>query len=196
MSLWQLPVTARIGEKEYTLHTDYRDILEIFSYLDDEELPVPVRWQIALGLFFEGEIPEKDLPQAAEYFIWFISCGETQQSGEKLISWQQDATMIVAEVNRVAGQEIRALPYLHWWTFLGWFHTVGEGRLSAVVALRRKLRRGQALELWEKTFYRENREAVDMLPRYSRQEQQERARLEQLLQQTEGPSSDGPLGRE
>ncbi len=116
--------------------------------------------------------------------------------GEKLISWQQDATMIVAEVNRVAGQEIRALPYLHWWTFLGWFHTVGEGRLSAVVALRRKLRRGQALEPWEKTFYRENREAVDMLPRYSRQEQQERARLEQLLQQTEGPSSDGPLGRE
>lgn len=182
MSVWQLPVTARIGEKEYTLHTDYRDILEIFSYLDNEELPEPVRWQIALGLFFEEEIPEEDLLAAAEYFSWFVSCGETQQTGEKLLCWQQDAPMIVAEVNRVAGQEIRALPHLHWWTFLGWFHTVGEGRLSTVVSLRQKLRRGQALEPWEKTFYRENRATVDLKRRYSPQEQQERQRLQQLLE--------------
>ncbi len=182
MNLWQLPQTARIGEREYTLHTDYRDVLEIFSYLDDEELPVAFRWRIALGLFFEEEIPEEDLGEAASYFSWFISCGETQQRGEKLLCWQQDAPLIVAEVNRVAGQEIRALEYLHWWTFLGWFHTIGEGRLSTVVALRKKLRRGQPLESWEKTFYRENKAVVDIQRQYSRQELQERQRLQQLLQ--------------
>ena len=89
--------------------------------------------------------------------------------------------MIVAEVNRVAGQEIRALPYLHWWTFLGWFHTIGEGRFSTVVALRRKLRRGQPLESWEKTFYRENRGEIDLPRKYSPQELAEREKLEQLL---------------
>lgn len=181
MSLWQLPITARIGERTYTLHTDYRDVLEIFSYLDNEEIPMAVRWQIALGLFFEEEIPETDLQQAVSYFSWFISCGEPGQSGEKLICWQQDAALIVAEVNRVSGQEIRGLPYLHWWTFLGWFHAIGEGRFSAVVALRKKLRRGQPLEPWEKTFYRENKAVVDLQRRYSRQELQERERLLQLL---------------
>lgn len=182
MNLWQLPVSARIGEKDYTLHTDYRDILEIFSYLNDEALPEPVRWRIALGLFFEEEIPQASLPEAAEYFARFVTCGQEQPGNERLISWQQDASMIAAEVNKVAGQEIRSLPYLHWWTFLGWFHGIGEGRFASVVALRKKLRRGQALEPWEKTFYRENRPVVDMPRQYSQQEQREREKLQQLLQ--------------
>ena len=181
MSLWQLPQRAQIGDREYTLHTDYRDVLEIFSYLDDETLPEAVRWRIALGLFFEEKIPEEDVVLAAEYFSWFVSCGQSQKGGERLLCWQQDAPMIVAEVNRVAGQEIRALPYLHWWTFLGWFHTIGEGRFSTVVALRRKLRRGQPLESWEKTFYRENRGEIDLPRKYSPQELAEREKLEQLL---------------
>ena len=33
MDLYQLPVRAALGGREYHLHTDYRDILEIFSYL-------------------------------------------------------------------------------------------------------------------------------------------------------------------
>ena len=37
MDLYQLPVKTKLGECEYHLHTDYRDILEIFSYLDDPE---------------------------------------------------------------------------------------------------------------------------------------------------------------
>ncbi len=181
MSLWELPQTAKIGERVYTLHTDYRDILEIFSYLDNEDLPEAVRWQIALGLFFEEEIPPEDMPRAAEYFSWFVACGQNRGKGERLMCWQQDAPMIVAEINKAVGQEIRVLPYLHWWTFLGWFHAIGEGQFSAVVALRHKLNRGQALEPWEKTFYRENRAVVDLRRRYSRQELEEKERLEQLL---------------
>lgn len=181
MSLWQLPVTARIGEKTYPIHTDYRDIIEIFSYLEDPDLPEMFRWRIALGLFYEGEIPAEDLPEAAQYFIWFVNCGQEQEGGEALISWQKDGPMIAAEVNRVAGQEIRTLPHLHWWTFLGWFHTIGQGQLSAVVALRSKLRRGQSLEPWEKTFYREHRNLVELPRRYSREELLEKERLQQLL---------------
>ena len=89
--------------------------------------------------------------------------------------------MIVADVNKVAGQEIRALPFLHWWSFMAWFHAIGEGQLSTVVAIRDKLRRGKPLEKWETDFYRENKERVDLPKRYSAQDLQEQERLKKLL---------------
>ena len=57
---WELPRSAQIGGVQYTLHADYRDILEIFTYLEDPELPEYLRWQIALALFYEEEIPAQD----------------------------------------------------------------------------------------------------------------------------------------
>lgn len=176
-------MTAVIGGREYDLNCDYRDILEIFSYFADPDLPAPMRWQIALALFYRGEIPGDHLQEAAEYLSRFINGGQEEISapGPKLLDWEQDGQMIVADINRAAGQEIRALPFLHWWTFLAWFHAIGEGQLSTVVHLRSKLARGKKLEEWEKTFYRENRQRVDLKKRYSRQELQQREALERLL---------------
>ena len=39
MTGWELPKEARIGEVTYPIHTDYREMLEIFSWLQKEELP-------------------------------------------------------------------------------------------------------------------------------------------------------------
>ena len=182
MSPWELPVRAKIGGREYALHTDYRDILEIFSYLNDPDLPQEVCWRIAVGLFYEEEVPEKDLQEAVDYFLRF-ACGGEEPAGQgrRLLCWQQDGAMIAAEINKVAGREIRTMPYLHWWTFLGWFHGIGEGMLSTVVAIRGKLQKGQKLEPWEKTFYRENRAVVDLKKRYCREEKLQRQRLQELL---------------
>ena len=183
MQLWKLPVTARLGEQEYSLHTDYRDILEIFSYLEDPDLPERLRWQIAVALFFGEGVPEDQQEAAMAYLADFIRCGSTEEKpAPKLLDWQQDAPAIIADINRVSGKEVRSLPYLHWWTFLSWFHAIGEGQVSCLVSIRDKLRRGKKLEGWEKEFYRENKQRVDLKPRYSRQEQTERQRLEQLLQ--------------
>lgn len=115
----------------------------------------------------------------------FICCGarEQEQPGRKLLDWEQDAPMIVAEVNKAAGQEVRVLPFVHWWTFLGWFHAIGEGQLSTVVAIRDKLRRGKKLEQWEKDFYRENKHRVELRKRYTPEELAEQARLQKLLGQ-------------
>ncbi len=180
---WNLPAQAVIGGRTYPIHPDFRDILEIFSYLDDPALPEYLRWKIALALFYEGEIPEEDQPEAISYFEDFINCGTKAHSkpGPKLLDWQQDAPLIVADVNKTAGQEIRALPFLHWWTFLAWFHAIGEGQLSTVVSIRDKLRRGKKLEKWEKDFYRENKGQVDIQKRYSPEELQEQERLKKLL---------------
>lgn len=182
-SLWTLPTQAVFGDKTYRLNTDYRDILEIFSYLNDPDLPEYLRWQIALALFYEEPVEEGHLQQAADYLASFLSGGQQQSaSGVRLLDWEQDADMIVSDVNRVAGREIRSLPYLHWWTFLSFFHAIGQGQLSTVVAIRDKLARGKKLEDWEKSFYRENKHRVDLPKPYSRQELQHRQRLQLLLE--------------
>lgn len=183
MTGWALPKEAVIGGKTYAVHTDYREILEIFSCLQDEELPEFLRWQIALKLFYEGEIPDEDFGEAAEYFRWFILCGEPEQQepGPQLLDWEKDAQVIVADVNKVAGREIRELPYLHWWTFYGLFQSIGEGNLSMLVGIREKLHRGKKLEDHEKEYYRRNRERVKLRKKYSASELAEQERLQKLL---------------
>ena len=183
MSPWELPKQAILGGRVYQIHTDYRDILEIFSYFEDPDLPDSVKWRIALALFYEEEIPEECLQPAMEFLGEFLKGGrqETERAAPKLLDWEQDAGVIVAEVNKVAGQEIRAIPYVHWWTFLSWFHGIGEGQLSNLISIREKLARGKKLEGWEKEFYGQNRHKVDLRKKYSASELAEQERLQKLL---------------
>ena len=182
MKGWSLPTSAVIGGKEYPIHADFRDILDIFRYLDDPDRPEYLRWRIAVALFYEGEIPAEHFSAAAEYLSEFISCGQREEKpGPRLLDWEQDTQAIVAGVNKAAGMEVRAVPFLHWWTFLSYFHAIGEGQLSTLVSIRDKLRRGKPLEKWEKEFYRENKARVDLKTRYSAQELAEQERLKKLL---------------
>ena len=183
MTGWELPREAVIGGKTYHLHTDYRDILDIFSRLQDENLPEFIRWKVALALFYEEQIPEEDFSEAAQYFCRFVNCGqeETADPGPRLIDWDADAQVIVSDVNKAAGQEIRELKYLHWWTFLGWFHSIGEGGLSTLVSIRDKLNRGKKLEKWEQEYYRRNKNQVKLQKKYSASELAEQERLQKLL---------------
>lgn len=169
MNPWVLPKTAKIGGTEYALNTDFRDILEILEYLNDESRPLFMRWQIALHLFFEGEIPGEQQAEAVKYLADFISYGEpSKKAGLKLIDWEQDAQMIIGDINKVAGMEVRGLQYLHWWTFLSYFYGIGEGQLSTVVAIRSKKKKGKKLEKWEEEYYRENREKIEFTQKTSK----------------------------
>lgn len=185
MNAWDLPSQAVIGGVTYSIHTDFRDILEMFSYLNDPDLPEYLRWRIALALFFEGDIPEKHRQEAMEYLCVFLNGGsrEDVKPGPRLLDWEQDANLIVADVNKAAGQEIRSIPFVHWWTFLSWFHAIGQGQLSTIVSIRDKLHRGKKLESWEKEFYRENKARVDLKKRCSAEEKAEKERLQRLLDQ-------------
>lgn len=179
---WELPMSLKVGVKDYAIHGDFRDILDIFRHLNDRAQPEFVRWQVALALFYEDPIPEKHRAEAMEQMAWFLSCGRQERDpGPRLLDWEQDAHLIVADVNKVAGTEIRALPFLHWWTFLSYFHGVGEGQLSTLVSLREKLRTGKKLEPWEQEYYRKNRAQVELKKQYSPEELAEKERLEALL---------------
>jgi len=181
MTGWELPTYALLGGKRYGFHGDFRDILEIFSYFDDPDLPEHLKWKVALALFYEEQIPEACQQEAIRFLAEFLRGGAEETPGVKLLDWQQDAPLIVADINKVAGQEIRSLPFLHWWSFLSWFHAIGQGQLSAVVAIRDKLRRGKPLDAWEKEFYREHKRQVDLPKRYSREELRQQEKLRQLL---------------
>lgn len=182
MTGWGLPETATIGGTEYKLNTDYRDILGIMKYLNDPDTPEFLRWQIAIALFYEGDIPPEHQSEAMEYLASFISYGEMDTTpGPILLDWEQDVLTIVADVNKVAGMEIRSVPHLHWWTFLSYFRAIDEGQLSTLITVRSKLQRGKKLEKWEQEYYRSNQKRVDLKKRYSAEELAEQERLQKLL---------------
>lgn len=183
MDPWKLPETAVIGGTEYELHVDFRDVIQIMQILTDPDHSEYVRWLAAIALFYEGEIPAEHEREAMEYLASFISYGEkdNEKPGPRLLDWEQDALAIVADVNKVAGYEIRSVPNLHWWTFLSFFQAIGEGQLTTLVSIRDKLRRGKKLEKWEQDFYRENRSRVDLKKRYSAEDLAEQERLKKLL---------------
>lgn len=182
--VWQLPVSAEIGGTTYKLHCDFREVLEIFSYFSDPDMPEYMKWQVALALFYDTPVPWEHQQEAMAYLARFLNGGSEEQPtpGPRLLDWEQDGELIAADINKAAGQEIRALSFLHWWTFLSWFHAIGEGQLSTVVAIRSKLARGKKLEKWEKDFYREHKSRVDLRTRYSRQELAEKEELKKLLE--------------
>ena len=162
MNPWSLPTSADIGGKTYPINADFRDILEIIAYLNDTSRPEYFRWMIALGLFYDGDIPYDSQQEAMEYLADFISYGESDSKpGPKLMDWYQDAQIIIGDINKVAGKEIRGDKFLHWWTFLSYFYGIGDGQLSTIVSIRSKKRRGKKLEKWEEEFYKDNKKKVD-----------------------------------
>jgi len=69
--------------------------------------------------------------------------------------------MIFPAVSKAAGViDIRSLPFVHWWTFLGLFGEVGEGLFSAVVDIRRKIGKGRKLTKYEREFLSTGRDII------------------------------------
>lgn len=188
MTGWDLPTALTVGGQSWAIHGDFRDVLDVIGWLDGaegENLLPEERWYVALALFYRDfpQMSEECRPEAAQKLAEFIAGGRTDSgpAGPRLLDWQQDAPMIVAGVNRAAGCEVRALPFLHWWSFLAWFSAIGEGPLATVVAIRDKLRRGKKLEAWEMSYYRAHRAEIDLRPARSEAEQAEHDRLLALL---------------
>ena len=174
MDLWNLPTSLRVGQREYGICWEFRDVLAVLALLSDETKPQWQRWFGAVARFYEQPIPTEALTAACEAMADFISMGIPAAPGPKLFDWQADAPEIISDINRVAGFEIRK-ERLHWWTFLGWFRAIGEGQLSFVVGIRAKLHRGEKLTPEEQAYARTHRVRLPSAP------DPEKARLEALL---------------
>ena len=168
--MYEIPTTITVGSTEYQIRNkgDYRMVLDCFSALQDASLNSNERLFCSLIIFYEdinciADINKfEDLEEAATKMFDFFNCGRSQSVGKKmnhkLIDWEQDSQIICSAINKVANKEVRAEPYIHWWTFMGYYSAVGESLLSTIVSIRDKIVRGKKLEKHARTFRQENPE--------------------------------------
>lgn len=194
MSTWELPVSITVNNTIYKIRTDFRAVLDVLVAMNDPDLfemdsdSNEKAWiQCITGLQilvedFDTLLPE-DYVEAWQQCIDFIDCGNQDDRKKKphTMDWEQDAQIIIPAINRVQGTEIRALPYLHWWTFLGAYMEIGECLFSQVVHIRQKKASHKKLEKWEKEFYNANKEIIDLKKRVSEEQQREMDALEKWL---------------
>lgn len=168
--MYELPTTVSINDKVYTIRNagDYRMVLDCFQVLNDIELSENERIIACLIIFFDEfntledvlSIEDSELQSLVDNVFSFFNCGQQKSpSAEmdcKTIDWEQDAQLISSAVNKVAGKEVRAEQYIHWWTFMGYFNAVGESALATVVSIRHKIAKGKKLEKYENEFRRNN----------------------------------------
>ena len=187
--LWRLPKALHFGGRDWAIRADFRAVLRVIRVLERKDLPSEGRIYLAMRLFYKefDKMPSSLWQAAADALTEFIAAGKEEPglAGPRLLDWQQDAELIIADVNKAAGRELRAMEFVHWWTFVAFFGAVGEGRLSAVVAIRRKLAEGTALEEWEKEYLRREPGRVRLKTALTPEEEKEKQRLQKMLDKKE-----------
>lgn len=194
MNPWELPTYIEIDGKSYAIRTDFRAVLDVLTAMSDPDLFLPdaseqekayIRMDTLLQIMVEDyeNLPPEKLEEACEAVIEIIDCGIKDDGKRKphTMDWQQDAQIIIPAINRVQGTEIRALPYLHWWTFLGAYMEIGECLFAQVVHIRQKKQNHQKLEKWENDFYNQNKDIIDLRKKISEEQKIEMENLEKWL---------------
>lgn len=172
MMIGELPTSLEIGGKEYEIRADFRVVFSIFKAYNDPELSDDEKTMACLNCLYK-EMPD-DLIKATEKATWFLDGGDmpkSKQSPIKVMDWEYDQYIYFPCINKVAGYETREVDYLHWWSFLGLFNEIGEGLFSQVMNIRSKRAKGKKLEKYEKEFYNEHKELVDIKERLTSEEQ-------------------------
>ena len=166
MSTWDLPTTAEINGREFAIRSDYRAALDALDALGDPGISDAERGALLLAIVFpdHDELGPGDVEAARDFALWFLRGGEAghRQPPRRLADWRQDFPIIVGPVNRVLGYECRAAEHLHWWTFLAAYCEIGDCLFAQVVAIRKKLAEGRKLKDYERRFYREHRDLVEL----------------------------------
>lgn len=176
-----LPRKLEVDGIEYEIRSDFRVALLIFEAFNDSELNNAEKATICLECLYTV-IPE-NTEDAYKKAIWFLDGGDIPKSklNKKTFDWKQDESLIFSAVNKSAGFETRAIEYLHWWTFLGYFSEIGEGLFSQVINIRTKRAKGKKLEKWEREFFNEHREMIELKKSYTNDEKAEIDRLNTML---------------
>lgn len=193
MGIAALPQSIDVAGVPYDIRTDYRDILRIMQAYDDPELRDAEKVYVTLYVLYRDfdEMPEECYTEAYAKAVKFLEAGvskpdDKKRRNPKIVDWEQDAPMLFAALNKVAGREIRAAgEYMHWWTFWGLFMSIEEGLYSRVLQIRSKKANHKKLEKYEQEFWDENRDICQLRERLTSEEREAKAALEALLDGTE-----------
>lgn len=142
------------------LNTDWRDIRHIIKLLNSTEYPQSTIAEACLKIFidnFEDIIYKQN---AIAILFDFISIGEKQNNDKpmpKEFDWEIDFSAIISDMNKISKcEDIRALPYMHWFTFVSIFNSIDEGNTSYRIKIRRKIRNHEKLTKDEKEWVSRN----------------------------------------
>ena len=149
----------------------------------DPDLSDYEKEEVMVEILYEEDIPVSGYEEACAKAVKFIDAGMSPDSKprHRLMDWEQDAPLIIPAVNKIAGQEVRALKYLHWWTFLGFFMEIGESQFSQIVSIRQKKAKRVKLEKWEKEYERENHSLIHLKVKETEDARAERESIEKWL---------------
>lgn len=184
MNAYQLPKSLDIKGTEYHIRTDFRDILNIIIPMSDPDMEAWEKQEVMFRILYPDWriIPASAFNVACQKAVEFIDYTiPDNRPKPRTMDWKQDAAIIIPAINKVAGKEVRAVNYLHWWTFLGYFMEIEEGIFSQVLSIRQKKARGKKLEKWEKEFERNNAELVKLKKIESVEQQREKNTLMKWL---------------
>lgn len=166
---YELPLSACLCGQQFRINADWRNIIDIFGCLNSEELLAQEKIECALSKFYEHYTRIEDVNEAMEVLYVFISGNKkaepksnTTAPDIRLIDWNKDLPLIIPPVNKVLGYDVRSKEYVHWWTFLGAFHEIGECSFMTYVGIREKLGKHKQLEKWEREFYMSHRDEIDI----------------------------------
>ena len=174
-----LPYTLSVDGVQRKINADFRDVINILCAYNDPELDSESRTFILLNNLYSEDFTEfEDIDEAIKQAVWFIDCGKeyskTESTPRRLMDWEQDYNIIISAVNKSANVlDLRELPFLHWWTFMGYLEERGECTFSYVVEIRDKLTKGKKLEKYERDFLNANREQVILKDKFSEDEQRQ-----------------------
>ena len=184
MNAYSLPTSLNVGGVDFNIRTDFRDILQILLACNDPEVPEEAKSVIMIMILYEDyhSIPPECIEEAAKKACDFIDCGQSDDGKHhpKLIDWKQDAPIIIPAINKVSNKEVRAVPYMHWWTFFSYFMEIGESLLGTVITYRSNRAKGKKKEKWEIEFYKENKKLIDFQT-YGERSDEEKKELRALF---------------
>lgn len=184
----ELPTRLEVNGKSYAIRTNMRDVLKILQAFGDPELENEEKVYICLFILYRDfdEMPQDDYAAAYQAAMDFIDCGLKTGASKgrppvRTMDWEQDAPLLFPAINKVAWREVRSLPYLHWWTFMGYYMEINDGIFAQVMSLRSKKAKGKKLEKWEREFWAANKDICVLKEKLSKEEQEEIDRLNKML---------------
>lgn len=185
--MYDLPTSVTVNGESFKIRAkgDFRMVLQCFNILNAEDLNENEKCIACLMVFYEKynvvedvlKISKVEFESAVREMFAFMNIGqeesEKSRSAVKLIDWEKDSLLIASAINNVAGKEVRAAKYVHWWTFIGYYMAIGDCALSQIVAIRHKIAHGEKLEKYEKKFRSENPQFFNIDYRTAEQKQAE-----------------------
>lgn len=184
MNAYYLPTTINIEGIDYPIRSDFRDILNVLVAMSDPDMEDWEKQEVMLQIVYpdwqdiSASAVDEACKKAADFIDYTIPDSRPKP---RTMDWEQDAAIIIPAVNKVAGKEVRATEYLHWWTFMGYFMEIEDGMFSQVLSIRQKKAMGKKMEKWEREFERNNASLVKLQKKESLEQRREKEAIMRWL---------------